>query len=91
MEMKKIYENDLYKVMNVSLKKGESLPQHKATSDAFIIVKQGRGTIIFDNREVPLQYDSAQLIPANETHTLEVLDDFRASIILGKNGDINFS
>lgn len=46
MEMKKIYENDLYKVMNVSLKKGESLPQHKATSDAFIIVKQGRGTNI---------------------------------------------
>jgi quercetin dioxygenase-like cupin family protein len=91
MELKKIYENEFYKIMNVSLTKGESLPKHKATSDAFVIVKQGKGKIIFDNREIPLQHDSTQLIPANETHTLEVMEDFRASIILGKDGDINFS
>jgi quercetin dioxygenase-like cupin family protein len=91
MEMKQIYENEFYKIMNVSLKKGESLPKHKATSEAFIIVKEGRGKIIFDNREVVLEHDSTQLIPANDTHTLEVLEDFRASIILGKDGDINFS
>ena len=41
MELKKIYENEFYKIMNVSLTKGESLPKHKATSDAFVIVKQG--------------------------------------------------
>jgi quercetin dioxygenase-like cupin family protein len=91
MEMKKIYENEFYKIMNVSLKKGEALPKHKATSAAFVIVKQGRGKIVFDNREVWLQHDSTELIPANETHTLEVLEDFRASIVLGKDGNINFS
>jgi quercetin dioxygenase-like cupin family protein len=91
MEMKKIYENEFYKIMNVSLKKGETLPKHKATSDAFVIVKYGQGKIVFENRDVLLQHDSTQLIPANETHYLEVTEDFGASIILGKDGDINFS
>ncbi len=90
MEMTKIYENHFYKVMNVSLKKGESLPKHKAISDAFVIVKEGKGKIIFDDSEVPLQHNSTQLIPANQTHSLVVIEDFRASIILGKEGDINF-
>ena len=89
--MKLIYENESYKIMDVALKKGESLPKHKATSEAFIIVKEGKGKIIFDNEEVPLEHDSSHSIPGNETHKLEVLEDFRASIILGKDGDINFS
>ena len=91
MEIKLIYENEFYKIMSVVLKKGESLPKHKATSDAFIIVKEGQGKIIFDDRVIVLDHESTQLIPANQTHTLDVLEDFKANIILGKDGDIKFS
>ena len=42
------------------------MPVHKATSDAFIIVKNGKGKIIFSDAEVGLQQGSTLMIPANK-------------------------
>ena len=76
--------------MNVTLDKGESMPNHKATSDAFIIVRRGKGKIIFEDKEIKLEHDSTQLIPANEIHTLEVMEDFSACIVFPVEGKIEF-
>ena len=90
MEMKKIYEGNSFKIINVMLNKGESMPNHKATTDAFVIVKRGKGKIIFDDKEIELQQDSTQLIPANENHTLEIMEDFSACIVFPIEGEIEF-
>ena len=90
MEIKKIFESTSFKVVSVTLKKGESMPNHKATSEAFIIVKHGKAKIIFDDKEIGLQQDSTQLIPANENHTLEVMEDFSACIVFPVEGEIEF-
>ena len=90
MEIKKIFESTSFKVVSVTLKKGESMPNHKATSEAFVIVKRGKGRIIFDDKEIVLQQDSTQLIPANENHTLEVMEDFSACIVFPVEGEIEF-
>ena len=68
----------------------EAMPQHQATSDAFIIVQEGSGKIIFSDNEVELQQGSPQLIPANKKHRLQVLDAFTACVILAPDAAIKF-
>ncbi len=90
MEMKELISNKYYKVMEVSLSAGEAMPQHQATSDAFIIVKEGSGKIIFSDNEVELHQGSTQLIPANKEHRLQVHATFNACIILAPEAAIKF-
>ena len=88
--MKEIYCNDKYKVLSVTLDKGESMPKHHATSDAFLIGKKGKGKITFNDREVVLCQGETLLIKANDPHQMEILEDFASCIILDCAGTINF-
>ena len=90
MQINKIFENSSYKVMEANLSKGEIIPSHIATSEAFIIVKRGKGKIVFEKGTVELREDSTHLIPANQKHTLEVSEDFSACIIFENKGEIEF-
>jgi quercetin dioxygenase-like cupin family protein len=90
MEMKKLFSNDHYKVMSVILNAGESMPLHKATSDAFLIVKDGIGKIIFSDNEVELRQGSTIMIPADKEHQLEVTEAFNAYVIFAADGEIKF-
>ncbi|WP_018614496.1 cupin domain-containing protein [Segetibacter koreensis] len=91
MEMKEVYKNDLYKILSVSLNVSEAMPLHYATSDAFIIVKKGKGRISFADRQVTLMQGESLLIKANETHKMEILEDFSANVILNAEARINFN
>ena len=90
MEMKQLYSGNDYKVMEVTLNDGESMPLHKASADAFIIVKKGSGKIIFSDNEVNLQQGSTLLIAANKEHRLQVNEAFNACVILGHDAAIKF-
>lgn len=90
MEMKEVHSNDRYKVLNVTLSVGENMPLHEASSDAFIILKKGKGRIHFSDRQVELGAGDTLLIKAHEPHQLEVLEDFASSIILDHEARINF-
>ncbi len=90
MEMKEIYRNDKYKVLSVTLNKGESMPKHHATSDAFLIAKKGTGKITFADRVVTLSQGETLLISGQEPHQMEILEDFSSCIILDCDAMINF-
>ena len=90
MEMKQLYSNDYYKVIEVTLNGGEVMSQHKATSDAFILVKEGIGKIIFQDNEVELQQGSTYMISANKEHRLHVTETFNACIIFAPGAEIKF-
>lgn len=90
MEMKEAYKNDRFKVLNVSLQTGESMPLHKATSDAFVINRKGKGRISFADREVVISEGDCILIKANEPHKMEILENFCSSIILEPDAKIDF-
>lgn len=91
MEMKEVYSNDKYKVLSVILNKGEAMPKHHATSDAFLIAKKGKGKITFTDKEVTLSAGETLLIKANDPHHMEILEDFASCIILDSEGKINFA
>ncbi len=88
--MKQLYSNNYYKVMEVALNGGEAMPLHQATSDAFIIVKEGSGKVIFSDNEVELHQGLTLLIPANKEHRLQINETFNACIILAHDAAIKF-
>lgn len=90
MEMTEVYSCDKFKVLNVTLNIGEKMPLHRATSDAFLICKKGKGKITFSDRIVDIRQGETLLINKNEQHKLEVIDDFCSCIILENDGRINF-
>ena len=91
MEMKEIYSNEKYKVLNVTLNVGEKMPLHGATSDAFIICRKGKGRITFEDRIVDLSNGDTLLIKAHDKHKMEILEDFCSCITLENDGKIKFS
>ena len=90
MEMLELYSCEKYKVLNVFLSKGEKMPLHQATSDAFLICKKGKGKITFSDRVIEIGQGETLLINANEQHKLEVLEDFNSCITLENDGQIQF-
>lgn len=90
MEMIELYSCEKYKVLDVFLAKGEKMPLHQATSDAFLICKKGRGRITFSDRIIEIGQGKTLLITANEQHKLEVLEDFNSCITLENDGQIQF-
>lgn len=90
MEMKEIHNNNRYRILSVTLSVGEEMPVHEATSDAFIMLKKGKGKISFDDRQVELSAGETLLIKAHERHQLEVLEDFSSCIVLENDAKINF-
>lgn len=90
MEMTELYSCEKYKVLDVFLAKGEKMPLHKATSDAFLICKKGKGRITFSDRIIEIGRGETLLINANEQHQMEVLEDFNSCITLENDGQIQF-
>ena len=90
MEMKESFRNEHFKVLEVSLNVDESMPLHEASSDAYVINRQGKGRLIFSNREVIISQGESVLIKAREPHRLEILEDFRSSVILKPDAEIEF-
>ena len=89
--MEEIHKNAVYKVLQVSLPQGQIMPRHFASSDAFIIVEKGEAILSLPTKTVTLLAGTTFPIPAEEPHTLEILADFRAHVILAADAFIQFN
>ncbi len=88
--MKEIHANASYKVLSVTLAKGEEMPRHYATSDAFLVIREGKGVLKLTEKEEKLEPGTSMAISANEPHSLHILENFAATVILSADADINF-
>lgn len=91
MEIIEVDRDEQYKVLAVSLKVGEAIPLHHATSEAFLIGRKGKGKITFADREVILSEGETLTIKANEPHRMDILEDFSSYIVLDLHGAIKFN
>lgn len=87
--MKELQTNDHYKVVKVELPAGANMPRHFVTSDAFIIVESGNALLIYKGEVHELKPGSNLSIPANESHLLKIITDFKAFIILANDALIS--
>ena len=91
MEMKEIHTNATFKVLKVTLARGEEMPRHYASSDAFLIPEKGKARLQLADREVVLEQGGTCHIPDSEPHTLRVLEDFSAFVVMAAGAEIEFT
>lgn len=89
--MQQLQINDHYKVVKVEMPAGVNMPQHYATSDAFVMVESGNALLIYKNETCELKQGSSLSIPSHEPHILKVIEDFKAYIVLANDALITYS
>jgi quercetin dioxygenase-like cupin family protein len=80
---KALYKTDAFKVLAIAFKKGMVLKEHSTSLPSKLIVMQG--AIQYKNIDIERflhQYDD-HVIPANETHFVEAIEDSLCILIQG--------
>lgn len=91
MEMKEIHTNATFKILKVTLARGEEMPRHYASSDAFLIPEKGKARLRLPDSEVVLEQGATFHVPDSEPHSLLVLEDFSAFVVLAAGAEIEFT
>lgn len=79
--IQKILEFDGAKVLNLQLKKGESVPQHDAPENVLVIVQKGRLLFDVDGTKSELTVDNFIYMEPFEKHSFEALEDCDALVV----------
>jgi quercetin dioxygenase-like cupin family protein len=88
MGMQKVFADKNHQILKVEFPTGSVMPEHHATSDAFIILVKGKATVVFKDSKQDLSSGDSFLIPERKQHRLEIKEDFMAYVILGPDGAI---
>jgi quercetin dioxygenase-like cupin family protein len=91
MGIEQIFGNAGCKVLKAEIPSGQRMPTHYATSEAFVMVTKGEAEIIFSDGEQPLKEGTTILIPERKPHTLHILKDFEAFIVIGGKAKIEYA
>jgi quercetin dioxygenase-like cupin family protein len=80
---KALYKTDAFKVLAIAFKKGMVLKEHKAHLPSKLIVMEG--SVMYKNKDVERflhKYDE-HVIPTDETHFVEAIEDSLCMLIQG--------
>ena len=89
-EMTLAHTGATYKILKVTGIKGMEMPSHISTKEAVIVVLQGAATINLTEKQIHLKVNDSAIIPANESHTLSIKEDFQANVIMEVDSEIKF-
>lgn len=67
------------------------MPRHHSSTYSFIIVGKGRARVRFLEKEEVLEHGATLHIPAYEPHSLQVMEDFAAHVVLAAEAKIQFN
>lgn len=90
-ELLPVATGDTLKIFEVTGTSGMEMPVHYSTEEAVVSVKQGSSKLQFEDDAVILNVGDTYLIPAGKLHSLTLLDDFRALVVMPVESDIKFS
>lgn len=79
-----------FRSLEVTAAAGAMMPAHHCTSEAVVVVLQGEASMVMEDGETPLHEGTSFLIPAGKVHTLNVIRDFRATVIMGSLATLEF-
>jgi len=88
MGMQQVLADKNHKILKVEFPAGSQMPEHHATSDAFIILVKGRANIVFKDGEHELKSGDSFLIPERKKHHLSIKEDFMAYVVMGPDAAI---
>ncbi|HNP18778.1 MAG TPA: cupin domain-containing protein [Fulvivirga sp.] len=88
--MENVAYGKTFKVLNIVGTVGMHMPEHHATHEAVILVKQGKAIVTMTGEKYLIQKGEVFIIPAGEQHTLAVLEAFEANVIMPVASTIEF-
>ncbi|MCK0159089.1 cupin domain-containing protein [Allomuricauda sp. F6463D] len=85
-----IVEGKTYKALEVIGYPGTVMPHHYSTGEAVIMVKKGKALLKMCDDEHKLEMGSVYIIPAKKEHSLTILGEFEAVVIMAIDSAIQF-
>ncbi len=78
------------KTLQVKALTGMKMPPHHTTKEAVIVVQKGEAILKMPNEDHTLKKGTVFIIPSGVNHSLEILKDFEATVIMAIDAEINF-
>lgn len=89
-ELTLIDKGNFLKTLQVTALKGMKMPPHHTSKEAVIVVQEGEATLKMPNVDHSLKQGTVFIIPAGVNHSLEINKDFKATVIMALDAEINF-
>jgi len=81
---------ETFKVYEVTGKAGMAMPPHHSTKEAVVNVKEGKAILSIQEKKHLLEKGSVFIIPAGQSHYLELVEEFKAIVIMENDSNIEF-
>ena len=79
---KMVLKKDTGNITLFAFDKGQSLSEHSAPFDAFVLVTEGKGTILIDKNPFTLSAGEFIVMPANIPHAVQALERFKMMLVM---------
>lgn len=79
-----------FKILNVTGTNGSTMASHFSTGEAILSVMRGEALLKLGEKEIHLLPGELVIIPAEEPHTLAILNEFEANVIMAIDSEIKF-
>jgi quercetin dioxygenase-like cupin family protein len=89
-EMTPLDKGKALKTMQVNAEAGMIMPPHYTTKEAAIVVQEGEALLKMPDENYALKQGTPFIIPAEESHSLEIKKDFKAIVIMALDSEIRF-
>lgn len=80
-----------FKTFDITAEAGMVMPDHYATQEAVVIVKEGEATLKTPEGNHEFKPGTVFVLPAKMKHSLEIKKDFKAVAVMGVDSEIKFN
>ncbi len=79
-----------FKTFSVTAEANMVMPEHISTKEATVIVQEGKAVLKIGGKEDTLSNGEVRIIPGQAVHSLSVVEDFKAIIVMAIDSNIEF-
>jgi|SRR5690606_2076670 len=90
-QLSPLHLGEQFKVLEVTGNAKADMPIHYCTSEAVVIIQQGRAILIIDEAEKELTPGMSVLLPAKKKHSLKIIEPLKAQVVMAKEASIEFA
>lgn len=81
-ELTEISSGNALKIFKAIGEAGMQMPEHFSTEEAVIVIQKGSAVLRIDGTDHPLKQADVFCIPEGKVHSLHLIEDFEAIVIM---------
>lgn len=86
-----IQQGSTLKVHQVKGAAGSIMSDHFSTLEALVIIRKGKAKLFIGGKEIELLPNSTFIIPAGQNHSLTIMEDLVAWVVMPVDSEIHFN